>query len=76
MPKNWSVVDVRPINQGVADIRPINQSIFDAKPMMSDRGAGVHGELRRFSLVRTLGPGQYIGLPFLLTYPSSIDILE
>ena len=70
MPKNWSVADIKPINWAVADIKPINQSIFDAKPMMSDRGAGLQGETT-VSADRVLGAGQYMGLPFLLTYPTA-----
>ena len=75
MPKNWSVVDVRPTNWGVSDIKPINQSIFDAKPSMSDVGSGLRGEIRSFSVVRVINPGQYMGLPFLLTYPNEIEII-
>lgn len=53
----------------IEDIKPKNQSVIDTRPLMSDGGAGVQGEIALRSTY-LLGAGQYMGLPFLLTYPT------
>ena len=71
MPKNKLVFDEVPKNRLVFDETPKNKLVFDEKPNL----AGMKGEVTRSYNV-TIGVGQYMGLPFLLTYPSAIDTIQ
>ena len=67
MPKNQSVIDIVPKNELVTDVLPKNQSVVDVKPSTRiDR----MGETTQ-SYQQVISAGQYIGLPFLLTYPTA-----
>ena len=74
MPRLSGIFDIKPQNESVKDILPRNESVIDVKPFMTDKGAGLQGETTRRS-VRILA-GQYMGLPFLLTYPTAIESWE
>ena len=71
MPKNRLVFNEVPKNNLVFDEVPKNRLVFDEKPNTSN----MKGEMTRSYNV-TIGVGQYMGLPFLLTYPSAIDTIQ
>ena len=76
MPKNFGVIDVKPLNLSVVDTKPLNQAVTNIRPSMSDTGSGLQGEVTSFTVLRVLGAGQYIGLPYLLTYPSELEVIQ
>ena len=61
MPKNSVVIDVIPKNEAVIDILPKNEAI---DPLSATRSYNV-----------VINAGQYMGLPFLLTYPANLGTL-
>ena len=77
MPKLSGVIDIKPQNEAVKDIYPRNEGVIDIKPSLLDRGAGLQGETT-VSAIRVIAAGQYMGLPFLLTYrdAGTIEVWE
>ena len=61
MPKNFAVVDVLPKNEPVIDVLPKNLKLS--------------GELTQ-SYTVVINAGQYIGLPFLLTYTDAGTVTQ
>lgn len=64
MTKITGIIDRKPSNN-VEDIKPKNKSVEDIKSLVSD-GAVFETTV---SKERTIAAGQYMGLPFLVTYP-------
>ena len=70
MPKNWSVSDIKPKNLSVVDVKPSNFGVVDSKPKTT---VGRYEEATR-SYQQTISAGQYMGLPFLLTYRDVVTV--
>ena len=63
MSKNLAVRDTIPLNERVIDVIPKNEAAIDVLP----KNLKLSGELTQ-SYTVVINAGQYIGLPFLLTY--------
>ena len=72
MPKNLAVTDTISKNLGIVDVVPKNLSVKDVLP----KNVAINPESTTRSYNVTIGAGQYIGLPFLLTYPSQINTIQ
>ena len=64
MPRNLTVIDTIPKNLGVEDVLPKNNRVED----VLSKNLGVDPDTTTRSYQVVTGAGQYMGLPFLMTY--------
>ena len=72
MPKNYTVSDVKPKNGLVIDTKPQNSEIKDVRPNM----LVINSQTATRSYTVVINAGQYMGLPYLLTYPQSGTVIQ